>query len=68
MQVSDFFFTFRECSTDCESDVDAPQSVSDVLAPPQRRSRDMDRDGGVRGRFREIERERERDLLGVRLE
>ena len=34
----------------------------------QRRSRDTDRDGGVRGRLRGDDLERERDRLGVRLE
>lgn len=33
----------------------------------QRRSREMERDGGVRGRFRELERDRERERLGERL-
>lgn len=33
-----------------------------------RLSRDNDRDGGVLGRLRGVERERERDRLGVRLE
>ncbi|KAH9424464.1 hypothetical protein DERP_004649 [Dermatophagoides pteronyssinus] len=33
-----------------------------------RLSRDGERDGGVLGRLRDVERERERDRLGVRLE